>query len=150
MTEAEQILSATNIVLIVDWPSRDVPDSLTRSGFTVIVKGGPEPDRYSAQELSEGEVVVRPLGRPPERADLVYAHRPFAELPGIVTLALALGAGAVWRQSGLAGLDVRDPRGCWLPEAESLEGRKLVESAAMRYVDDTYIADAARQLRGQD
>ena len=150
MTEAEQILSAANVVLLVDWPSKDVPETLTRSGFTVIVKGGPEPDRYTAHELSEDKILVRPLGGPPEHADLVYSHRPFDELAGIVALAQDLGAGAVWCQSGLAGDGVDDPRGCWVSESESLKARRLVDSAGMSYIDGTYIADAARQLHGQD
>jgi len=29
MTEAEQILAAADSVLVVDWPSSDVPDALT-------------------------------------------------------------------------------------------------------------------------
>jgi hypothetical protein len=94
--------------------------------------------------------VARALGRPPERADLVYSHRPLDELPGIVALAQKLGADAVWHQSGRSGIGVSDPRGCWMPEGESLEAHTLVESAGLRYVDDSYIADTARQLRGQE
>jgi predicted CoA-binding protein len=150
LTDAMQILTATNSVLIVDWPSKDVPDTLVRSGFTVLVKGGPEPDRYSAHELIDSEVVARQIGGPPAPVDLVYSHRPFDELPGIVALAQKFGARSVWCQSGLADAGVKDPRGCWVPEPESLEARKIVESAGMSYIDDTYIADAARQLRGQD
>jgi len=146
MTEAEQILDNADSVVVVDWPSRDVPDSLTRAGLAVVVKGGPGLDDYSAYELSDGEVVVRGVGRRPERADIVYSHRPIGELPGIVALAQQLGAKTVWRQSGLAGNGAKDPEGCWVPEDESREARKIVESAGLAYVDDTYIADAVRGL----
>ena len=83
MDEAEEILRQARTVLLIDWPSRDVPDSLVREGFTVFVKSGPEPDHYNAQELHDEQVVPRRTGRP-EHADVVYAHRPLGELPGIV------------------------------------------------------------------
>ena len=146
MTEAEQILETADSVLLVDWPTRDVPETLARAGFTVVVKGGPEPDQYLAQEVDDGEIVARHVGRPPEHVDLVYSYRPIDELSGIVALARTMGAIAVWRQSGLASSGVEDPRGCWLPEYESREARRIVESAGLAYFEEPYIADAVRQL----
>ena len=78
MTQPEPILAAARTVVVVDWPSRDVPDTLARAGYTVLVKGGPEPDSYTAYEVTGGEVVPRRAGAPPDSADLVYAHRPVA------------------------------------------------------------------------
>jgi predicted CoA-binding protein len=147
VTEPERLLSAAGSVLVVDWPSRDVPDTLARAGYSVVVKGGPEPDSYSAQDLRGGEVVPRHVGRPPDRVDIVYSHRSLAELPGIVQLAKDLGATAVWCQSGLASAGVDDPRGCWVPEDESRQARSIVESAGLTYVEDAYIADVARRVR---
>src|ERR1700674_320821 len=136
MSEAEQVLQEAESVLLVDWPSRDVPDTLARAGYSVVLKGGPEPDNYELQELRDGEVVPRPVGRPPEQADVVYSHRPLAELPGIIALANELGAQALWCQSGLAGAGEKDPSGTWLPEDESLQARGLVESAGLIYIAD--------------
>jgi predicted CoA-binding protein len=146
VTDAEQLLESANSVLLVDWPSRDVPDTLARAGYEVVVKGGPEPADYSAYELVAGEVVARRVGHPPTHVDLLYCHRPLGELPGIVAIASGAGAVAVWLQSGLARDGVEDPAGCWLPEDTSREARNLVESAGLRYVDATYIADAVRRL----
>ncbi len=146
MTEVEQLLEAASSVLIVDWPSKDVPDTLVRAGYTVMVKGGPEPDNYSVHDLSEGKVVQRAAGRRPEQVDLVYMHRPLEELPGIVAMATDVGAQAVWCQSGLASAGTNDPKGCWVPVDASRKARSIVESAGLRYVDDIYIADAVRQL----
>jgi predicted CoA-binding protein len=145
-TEVVPILAAVRSVLLVDWPSRDVPDTLVGAGYVVFVKGGPEPDNYSIHELSGGQVAVRPVGHPPEQADLVYSHRPLGELSGIVKLAVELGAGTVWWQSGLAAADVPDPKGCWVTADASRAAREVVESAGLRYVDDVYLADAVRQL----
>jgi predicted CoA-binding protein len=144
--DPERILEAASSILVVDWPSRDVPETLVRAGYAVVVKGGPEPDDYKAQELREGAVVPRPVGRPPDRADIVYSHRPLGELPGIVQLAKEVGATTVWCQSGLSSAGVDDPKGVWAPEEKSRDARETVEAAGLAYVDDVYIADVVRQL----
>jgi predicted CoA-binding protein len=146
VTEAERILEAADIVLVVDWPSRDVPDTLVRAGFTVLVKAGPEPDDYVAQDLEDGEIVPRRVGGPPEHVDLVYSYRPIEELPGLAEMARTMGAVALWRQSGLASDGEKDPAGCWVPEHESRQARGIVESAGLVYLEQPYIADAVRQL----
>jgi sugar phosphate isomerase/epimerase len=145
-----ETLRACRSVLVIDWPSADVPESLARAGRTVIVKGGPGPRDYSARELRDGELVTRRIDGPPGHIDLVYAHRPLAELVGIAALAKQLGAKGVWRQSGLSGPESKDPRGCWLPAEESRQGREIVESAGLRYVDDVYIGAVARGLGATD
>ena len=150
MTEPEGLLEAASSVLLIDWPSRDVPDTLVRAGYTVIVKSGPGPEDYSAQELRDGLVVARKLDRAPGQVDLVYAHRPFEELARIVVLANELGAKAVWRQSGFSSAETRDPNGCWVTAEDSRQARSLVESANLAYVEDIYIADAVRELRAAE
>jgi predicted CoA-binding protein len=141
MTDAARILQNAAAVLVVDWPSREVPEALVRAGRTVIVKGGPGPADYNAWEIQDGQIVTRRLGTAPEHADLVYAHRPFSELPSIIRLAQDLGATAVWRQSGLTADGATSPRGCWVPAAESQQGRDLAAAAGLGYVDNVYIAD---------
>jgi hypothetical protein len=146
MTDARGLLEAATSVLVIDWPSADVPDTLARAGYTVIVKNGPGPADYAVRELSNGAVVTRGLGRAPQQADLVYAHRPLDELPGILALAKEIGAKAVWRQSGLANTGTREPTGCWVSEEESRRARSLVEAASLGYIEEPYIADVVRQL----
>jgi hypothetical protein len=139
------MLGRARSVLLVDWPSADVPDSLTRAGLEVIVKGGPEPDRYSVREVEND---TSGAASPPDHVDLVYCHRPLDELAGIVALAKSLGASALWRQSGLDPSGASDPKGCWTPPDDAVWARDLVESAGLAYVDDVYIGDAARRLGG--
>src|SRR6516162_6526736 len=143
---AARVLAETRSVLVIDWPSRDVPASLAFAGFRVFVKGGPGPADYAAWELDSGEPVSRPLGREPDRVDLVYCHRPCGELPGIVGLAGRLGARALWWQTGLTSSGGKDPAGCWAPPEESRQARELAGAAGLAYVDQVYIADAARAL----
>jgi predicted CoA-binding protein len=146
VSEAEQILRAAGTVVVVDWPSRDVPGTLARAGYTVLVKGGPGPADYSLHELGGGEVVRRPAIGPPRGADLVYAHRPVEELAGIASLARQFGATAVWYQSGLAGTGAKDPRGCWMGPDASEKSRAIIEKAGLTYVESPYIADEVRRL----
>ncbi len=141
---AARILAGTRNVLVIDWPSRDVPASLAFGGFTVFVKGGPGPADYAAWELDAGEPVSRPLGREPGRVDLVYCHRPFGELPGIIALAGRLGARALWWQTGQASGGGKDPTGCWATPEQSRQARELAAAAGLAYVDAVYIADAVR------
>jgi hypothetical protein len=143
MADAADLLGGTKTVLLIDWPSRDVPDTLARGGFTVVSSDGPE--EYNAYELKGNEVRVRAAGEPPKRADLVYTHRPIDELPDIIEAAKAAGAKAVWIQSGLDETGAKDPRGCWLPDAESVKARGRVEEAGLVYIESPYIADAVRR-----
>jgi hypothetical protein len=142
----ERVLAHAASILVIDWPSRDVPETLTRSGYAVFVKGGPGPEDYAAWELRDSQVVVTPSGRPPRGVDVVYCHRPVAELPGILAVATELGAATVWLQSGLTGDGTRDPKGCWLPDGDAAQARTLVERAGLHYVGAPYIADVARGL----
>ena len=146
MTSAEDVLATARTVLVVDWPSKDVPETLARGGFEVVVHGGPAPEDYTAYELRDDRVVTRRVGRPPDHADVVYSYRPLDELAGIVDLARAVGARTVWVQSGLVAEGEKDPTGCWLPEGAASEPRAVVEAAGLAYLDQPYIADAVRAL----
>jgi predicted CoA-binding protein len=140
------MLRTVNTILVVDWPSKDVPEALTLAGFHVIVHGGPGPDDYSVYELNSGEIIVRQVGRPPESADLIYSYRSFSELPEIVATAKRLGATTIWTQSGLSAAGVSDTKGCWIPEAELQSAGQLVRSAGLELITQPYIGDVARQL----
>lgn len=133
---------------MIDWPSRDIPESLARAGLGVTtVRGGPGPAAYSRYGVAADQVVVRPTGKPPAHVDLVYCHRPVDELPGIVEQAKALGALAVWRQSGLSADGVTDPAGTWVPAQESRQARAIAEGAGVSYIEAPYIVDAIRDVR---
>lgn len=123
---AHDVLRAATTILLVDWPSREVPNTLARAGFDVVVHGGPAPDDYSRYVVEDGEVVVRQADGPPKHADLVYSYRPLAELPRIVEQAQQLAAGAVWVQ---------------LAPDEADAARSIVEAAGLRFVGDPHLLD---------
>jgi hypothetical protein len=145
-TDAEQALAAASAILVVDWPSRDGPDTLARSGLAVIADEGP-PGNYRRYDVHGGAVQVRTLAHAPERVDIVYAHRPVDELPEIVLTAKQLGATTVWIQSGRDSGGRKEPTGCWLAPDDARRAREIVEGAGLRYVDAPYIADVARSTR---
>jgi CoA binding domain len=153
----KEIFGTVQTILVIDWPSKELPETLTRAGFRVVVRGGPGLEDYSAYELDSsrnlaqslahdpGEVVVRHIDRAPERADLIYSYRPLSELPEIITTAKRLGAKTIWTQSGLSAAGVNDPKGCWVPEEALRQARNLVESAGLRYTSEPYIGDVAQR-----
>ena len=140
-----EVLKNVRTVLVIDWPSKEVPEELTLAGFQVYVQGGPGPTDYSVYELNDGRIVARHTGGPPERAELVYSYRPLSELPQIVARAKALHAETIWTQSGLRAAGTNDPKGCWVREEDLEVTRQLVESAGLRYLSEPYIGDAVRK-----
>ena len=143
----KNILSTVKSVLVIDWPSKEVPELLAHAGLQVVVQGGPGPEDYSAYEVNDGQIGVRRIGHPPQHADLVYCYRPFSELPGIIALAKTLHARIIWSQSGLLDGGKKDARGCWLPSPELQRVRELAQSAGLIHISEPCIGDVARQIR---
>lgn len=130
---ADELLASARTVLVVDWPTADVPATLARSGLRVFVRGGPGSGQYTEHEAVGTEIVVRQVGRAPDHADLVYSYRPVDELPDIVGLARSLGARAVW-------VTPRSPE-------EDERARGIVESAGLHYVSGLDIVEEVRRVR---
>jgi predicted CoA-binding protein len=143
----KEILRSAHTILVVDWPSKDVPESLALAGFHIIVKGGPGPEDYSAYEVTNGRVTPRRTGRAPDHADIIYSYRPLTELPGIIAQAKSLGAKTIWTQSGRTAAGTDDPTGCWLPEEDAKTARDQVHAASLNLITQPYIVDAARELQ---
>ena len=129
-----ELLRSAHSVLVIDWPSRDVPDSLALAGLTVVAHEGPGDEDYVRYEVEDGAVVVGPRGPAPAQADLVYTFRPVEELPEILATARSLGAKAIWTQFVAPS------------DEDARRARALVESAGLTYIDSPSIAYAARSL----
>lgn len=130
MTNDELLRQATS-VYVIDWPTRDIPDSLARSGIRTFVHGGPRPDQVDVFEVGDdGEVAIVERGTAPDHADFVYTFRPLADLPQVIEMATAVGASTIWNH---------DP---------SEEARRLVEASGLTYVDGPDLADEVRRVRG--
>ena len=129
MTSDELLRDATS-VYVIDWPSRDIPDTLARSGLLTYVHGGPRPDHVDVFEVREGgavEIVKR--GSVPDHADFVYSYRPVAEVGRIVEIAQEVGARAVWHHE------------------PADEARRAVEGAGLAYLEGPNLADEVRRVR---
>jgi predicted CoA-binding protein len=138
-------LKNVRTVLVIDWPSKEVPEALVLAGFQVYAQGGPGPTDYSVYEWSDGSIVARHVGHPPERAELVYSYRPLSELPQIIAKAKTLRAETIWTQSGLSAPDTKDPKGCWAPDEELESARQLVQAAGLRYLSEPCIGAELRK-----
>lgn len=143
----KEMFAEVDTVLVIDWPSKEVPEALTLAGVRGIVRGGSGPEEYSVYELNNDEVVVRHLGRPAGNADLIYSYRPVSELPEIVATAKGFPAKTTWTQSGLSAARVKDKRGCWVPEEGAAVGSKHHAISGLDHITQRYIGDVAREIR---
>jgi len=131
--DLKEIFKTVQTMLVIDWPSKELPATLTRAGFQVVVRRGPGPEDYSAYELTLLGASHMTLAKWWSAA---LAARPSAK---------RLGAQTIWTQSGLSAAGVIDPKGCWVPQEELRLARNLVESAGLRYIRGPYIGGAAQR-----
>ena len=143
---AEDILKKARTILLIDWPSKDVPETLARAGFRVFVHGGPGPEDYSVYELNGIEIASRRTGCRPEQADLVYSYRPLAELAQTINEARAVNAKTVWMQSGVSTDSTDDPKACWMSDEDLEFAQHQMRAAGLDLITHTYIADATREI----
>src|SRR5215471_18073887 len=114
-------------VLLVDWPSQDVPRALLAAGFLVlsanlatgtasaygIVDPGNAPPSADGVEIIAAErggdpaLLIHALDAVPVHVDAIAVFRPEAEHVAIARRAVALGARALWVQRGRLGDDAR-------------------------------------------
>jgi hypothetical protein len=87
--DLKEMFKTVDTVLVIDWPTKDVPEMLALAGFHVVVRGGPGPEDYSAYELNNGEVAAHHSANcrkssPRPRASMrrPYGPNPAYPLPG--------------------------------------------------------------------
>lgn len=144
----KELFTGVKTVLVIDWPSKEVPELLALVGFNVVVHGGPGPEDYSLFEVKDNQVVSRRVGRPPEHAELVYSYRPLSELSQTIAAAKQVRAKTLWTQSGVSPEGQEDQKGCWLPDKKLQSARNQVEAAGLIYITEPYIGDVVRELLG--
>ena len=94
-------------------PGATVPLAMQRHGFRII------PVNPMADELF-GARAYHSLAEIPEKVDIVNVFRPAAEAPSLARQAVAVGAGALWLQTGI----------------RSAEAREIAEAAGLDFVED--------------
>lgn len=119
-------------VVLVDWPSEDVPRALLAAGCEVMSINALRGTASGYSVAESGELAITPLEAMPESADVVCLYRPQPEHRAIAERAAALGAPTLWVQSGRLSDDARP----------------VAEAAGMAVVEDVSIAEAARALGG--
>jgi len=128
---------------------RDVPETLARAGYTVLVKGGPPAGQLlPSTRVRDGEVVARRTGKAPGRPSTWCTPTgPVEELPGIVGHGPAPGGRWPYGSSpGWPATGRRPPDGCWMDQAGVAgRARAVVESAGLGVCrSPPTIADEAR------
>jgi predicted CoA-binding protein len=88
-----------NIILLVDWPNREIPRTLIQYGFTVFSYS---PNGYSQAFIEPGpenNLIFRPTNHPPAHVDIVTIYRPAEEHAKIIAEhVLPLKAKVIWLQ----------------------------------------------------
>lgn len=147
--DAKQALKNTRAILLIDWPNKNVLETLTRVGFSVFVHGGPGPEEYSVYELKGGEIIFRRSGRRPDHADLVYSYRPVAELAQTVDEAQTVDAKILSVQSGISSNGGRtDAKAFWMTDEHMRCAQGQVEAAGWELITQPYIGDLVRENSG--
>ncbi|GIF06151.1 CoA-binding protein [Actinoplanes siamensis] len=123
MRSARQILTEANVIAVVGAsrdsfkPAHTVPLQIMRHGWRII------PVNPFVDEVF-GVRTVPTLADLEEPVDLVNVFRPSRDAAEVVRQAVAIGAPAVWLQSGIF----------------SAEARRIAEEAGIDYVEDRCLA----------
>ena len=133
-TSPREILARSRTIAVVgasrnpDKAGHDIPAELQRFGFRIIPV-----NPNAAGTTLFGERVRASLLEVDEPLDLVDVFRPSRDAPEIARQAAAVGARALWLQSGIV----------------SVEARRIAAEAGMDYVEDrcTAVERALGQIR---
>jgi hypothetical protein len=120
---SKEILESAKTIAVVgasrdeNKPSGSVPRLLQSHGWTII------PVNPFADELF-GVRAYKSLRDIPEKVDLVDVFRPSEDTPAIARDAIAIGAKALWLQSGI----------------RNAEAKRIAEEAGLDYIEDECVA----------
>ena len=129
MADIPAILERTKTIAVVGFSTHPektahrIPVIAMRAGYRVI------PVHPSADEIL-GQKAYRRLADVPEPIDMVNVFRPSREATDVVHQALAVGAKAIWLQTGIT----------------SPEGKQAALEAGVDYVEDECLGVEVRRL----
>ena len=104
--DPKKILTTATSILLVDWPSRSIPEKLLDAGFTVFCYS---PNGYTKAEFVDDERNLRFVpASPPPYVDIVNVYRPEQEHEAIILKhSLPLKAKVIWLQPPLTSKHTR-------------------------------------------
>jgi len=122
-------LKKAHTILLVDWPSAQLPSALLTAGFNVYSYS---PDSYSKAEFEkDGKLNFTKLDGPPVQVDIVNIFRPEEEHERIISKhAIPLGAKVIWLH----------------PPVASERTHALAETFNLLFVQGVNIADVAADI----
>ena len=146
LDEATALLRQAHRVLLVSYIGEEVPRALLGAGRDVLVKSGPGPDQWSVARLDGDALAFDPRTTPETPVDIV--HLDVGSLfDEYLDMAVQLGASVYWVHSARTRPPLpHDNRGTWIPDDVSINQRAAVEDRGLSYVDNVYIADAAKAM----
>ena len=130
-TFAEHILKMAKTILLVDWPSVDVPRTLLKAGFRIYSYS---PGQYSEAVLGgdNNNVTFNDIESTPGEVDIVNIFRPEQEHAEIIEMhALPLKANVIWLH----------------PPVVSTKTGELSKEHGLAFIEGVDIAEIAMQLK---
>lgn len=146
LDDATALLEKAQRVLLISYIGEEVPRALLTAGFDVSCKSGPGPDQWSVARM-DGDLLAWESRTTPETPVDIVHHDVGSMFDEYLDIAVELGASTFWYHSARTRPPMpHDNRGTWVPDDVSIEQHAKTEARGLRYVDDVYIADAARAL----
>lgn len=130
MTDPRALLGRVKRIAVVGCsatpgkPANYVPEAAIEAGYDVV------PVNPTVPEIL-GRKAYATLADVPGPIDMVQVFRPAAEAPAIAREAVALGAKALWLQTGIA----------------SEEARRIATAAGLDYVEDRCVSVELARMR---
>jgi uncharacterized protein YndB with AHSA1/START domain len=142
---ATSLLRSARRVLLISYIGDEVPRALLDAGFEVSCKSGPGRDQWAVAHLDGDALVWESRTTPVSPVDVV--HDDVGRFDEHLEVAVELGASTYWFHSARTRPPIpHDNRGTWVPDDISIAQRAATEARGLAYVDEVYIADAARRI----
>ncbi len=146
LDEATALLRRAHRVLLVSYIGEEVPRALLQAGLDVLVKSGPGTDQWAIAQL-DGDALAFD-----QRTTPVTPSTSCTSTSAVSSTSTSTSPSSSARPcTGSTPARTQPPlphdnRGTWIPDDVSINQRAAVEDRGLAYVDNVYIADAAKAI----